>query len=158
MHHECLFDWNPYLLHAMQPLQSTGNIRGLLVGRLKVAVLVQVPGWGDVNACNCEALMAVFPEEQKGDGSNKLDLSLVLLRVAYVVYVNSKLLPWMHRGQDLNMCPSLLTKSSLPPTASEACGVVRGVYHRSTDSTRLDAVLAEAGAANPDITFFEGPD
>lgn len=119
---------------------------------------VQVPGWGDVNAFNCEALLAVLPEEHKGEGVNKQDLSLVLLRVAYMVYVNSKLLPWMHRGHDLNMSVSVLTKPSLPPTASEACGVVRGVYHRSTDSSSLDALLAEAGAANPRITFFEGPD
>ena len=81
-----------------------------------------MPEWGDVNSSNCADLMAVLPEEHKGDDVNKLDLSLVLLRLAYVVYVNSKLLPWMHRGHDLNMCTSLATEPSLPPTwSTERC-------------------------------------
>ena len=117
-----------------------------------MGVAVQVPEWGDVNVGNCEALMAILPDEHKGRGANKQDLSLVLLRAAFVVFVNSKLLPWMHYGDDLNMSPALLTKPAPPPTASEACSVVESVLHRSRDGTRLDAFLAEAGAANPDIT------
>ena len=116
---------------------------------------VQVPEWGDVNVRNCEALLAVLPDDHKDDGSNKKDLSLVLLRAAFVVYMSSKLLPWMHYGDDLNMSAAVLTKSLPPPTASEACSVVRRVFLRSRDSASLDAFLAEAAAANPDIRSDE---
>ena len=127
-------------------------------GRLKLGVAVQVPEWGDVNFRNCEDLMAILPDEHKSEGANKKDLSLVLLRTAFVVFVNSKLLPWMHYGHDLNMSPALLTKSAPPPTVSEACSVVRRVFLRSRDGTSLDAFLAEAGAANPEIGSDEMQD
>ena len=119
--------------------------------RLKLGMAVQVPEWGYVNVGNCEDIMAVLADKHKGDGVNKQDLSLVLLRAAFMVFVNSKLLPWMHHGHDLNMSCALLTKPSPPPTATEACSVIRRVYHRSSNSTSLDAFLAEAGPANPHI-------
>ena len=119
--------------------------------RLKLGMVVQVPEWGDVNVGNCEDLMAILPDYHKGDGVDKQDLSLVLLRAAFVVYVNSKLLPWMHYGDDLNMSPALLTQPAPPPTPSEACSVLLRVYHRSHESASLDAFLAEAGPANPEI-------
>ena len=125
---------------------------------LNLGMAVQVPEWGDVNVGNCEDLMAVISDYHKGEGSNKQDLNLVLLRVAFVVYVNSKLLPWMHYGHDLNMSPVLLTRPAPPPTASEACGVIRRVYHRSSESTSLDAFLAEAGPANPKIGSADAND
>ena len=91
---------------------ACNGMQWLCPGGLKMGMAVQVPEWGDVNVGNCEALMAKLPDEHKGVGANKHDLSLVLLRAVFVVFVSSKLLPWMHYGDDLNMSSSLLTQST----------------------------------------------
>ena len=108
-----------------------------------------MPKWGDINVCNCEILMATIPDQHRDEGANKQDLALVVLRAAFVVFVNTKLLPWMHYGDDLNMSCALLTQSTLPPTPHEACHILQRVYLRSRDGSSLDAFLAEAGRANP---------
>lgn len=101
---------------------------------------------------NYEALMAALPDEHKGVG---VDLSLVLLRAAFVDYVSSILLPWMHYGDDHDMTSTLLTQSAPPPTASEACSMVRRMFHRSRGGTSLADFLTEASAANPHISSDE---
>ena len=100
---------------------------------------------------NFEALMGCLDDYHK-DTENKTDLSLVVQRVAFWVFLCSKLIPWCHYGTDLNMGVPLLTKASPPPTPKECCRFFKGVLHRSRDADRLDTFLAGAGKANPHWT------
>ena len=94
--------------------------------------------------------MAFLHDDHKALGANKQDLSLVLLRAAFVVFVNSKLVYWMHHGNDLNMAAAVLTKKAPPPTAAERRQAIQvpRIFHRSKEAEELDSFLAKAGPSN----------
>ena len=95
--------------------------------------------------------MASIDDTHKAVGDEKHDLQLVVLRAAFVMFIMTKLVPWMHYGHDLNSSNTLMTQPTPPPTPQESCACVKKVFIRSRDGPELEAFLKRAAELNPTI-------
>ena len=92
----------------------------------------------------------MLDDTHKEDSPNKkIELSNVVLRAATVVFFMSKMLPWMHEGEDINMATRIATRPQMPMTAGQAAGVFKGVLHKSEKSRKIRSFLGRGWCSQP---------